>query len=494
MSNKMILAIDQGTTGSRAILCSASGKIKSSAYQEFTQIYPRPGWVEHNLSEILSSVRNVIRKAVTAAHISAEQIHAIGITNQRETIAVWDRATGKPVGNAIVWQDRRTEGICAALKKKGIENFARRKTGLFFDPYFSGTKLKWLFEKRSDLRRRAKNGSLCVGTIDSWILFHLTGKRVHATDFTNASRTLLFDLKAKNWDRALLEIFNVPLACLPQAKASGARFGSVKSFAPLKDGTPIHAIMGDQQAALYGQGCYQKGTSKNTYGTGCFLLVNLGSKLILSKAGLVTTIACDKAGKPVYAMEASIFMGGAAIQWLRDGLRLIQHAKETEKISRDVKTDGQVVLIPAFTGLGAPYWRPDARGAIFGLTRGTTREAIVKATVNAIAHQVQSVFDIIRKESGVKIKALKVDGGATANAYLMEYQAGLLGIPILRSSVAESTAWGAAKLAGHASGLWPNLKSMDRIVKYHKFVPKMQSTQRQAAIHTWNEAIQKLIA
>src|SRR3989338_5155332 len=369
-----VLAIDQGTTGSRAILYSNHGTIKGSAYKEFRQYYPQPGWVEHDAAEIVASIKHVIAEALRKANISAKAIGAIGITNQRETIVLWDRKSGTPLGRAVVWQDRRTEALCHALRKEGYEDSVRQKTGLFFDPYFSGTKLRWSFDHEPGMKRKARSGALCVGTVDSWLLANLTGQSVHAPDYTNASRTLLFDIRRKKWDTDLLRIFHVPKSVLPVALPSNSRFGVTKNFAPLPNGIPIHSLLGDQQAALYGQSCYAPGTSKTTYGTGCFLLVNLGTRLVHSKSGLVTTIACDHKGDPVYALEASIFIGGAAIQWLRDGLKLIKRARETEAIARRTRDSGGVVVVPAFTGLGAPYWRPDVRGAIFGITRGTTRE------------------------------------------------------------------------------------------------------------------------
>jgi len=493
MPKKYLLAIDQGTTGSRAILYTSEGRIKAQAYQEFRQYYPRQGWVEHDATEIVTSVRNVIARALRKANATSQSIHAIGITNQRETVVFWDRKTGTPAGRAIVWQDRRTSDLCQQLRRAKLEPFVRKKTGLFFDPYFSGTKLRWSFDHHSALRRRAKSGALCVGTIDSWLLFQMTGRRVHATDFTNASRTLLFDLRRRSWDEKLLRIFHVPHGVLPEALPSNSAFGTTRNFAPLPNGVPICGILGDQQAALYGQGCYEPGTSKNTYGTGCFLLVNLGKRFLHSKSGLVTTIACDEKGNPVYAMEASIFIAGAAIQWLRDGLKLIEQAQETEQIARNVHDTQGVVVIPAFTGLGAPYWRPDVRGAIFGITRGTSREVIIKATLDSIAYQVQEVFDLIRRESGVRIPALKVDGGASQNCYLMQFQSDLLGVPILRAEKSEATAWGVAKLAGISSGFWKSLKGVDRKIRYKRFVPKMRSQERRQAIKQWQQAIQRLI-
>jgi glycerol kinase len=494
LPSQYILAIDQGTTGSRALFYDVRGEIKSQAYREFRQYYPRPGWVEHNASEILTSIQTVIRQAMRAGRISARQIAAIGVTNQRETVVVWNRQTGKPLGRAIVWQDRRTEALCQLLKKQGFETDVRRRTGLFFDPYFSGSKLRWLFEQDPRLGQMARAGKLCVGTMDSWILFHLTGRQVHATDFTNASRTLLFNIQSMSWDPRLVRLFRVPKGALPKALPSNANFGQTKNFKPLPNGIPIHAMIGDQQSALFGQGCYSRGTSKNTYGTGCFLLVNLGKRLLRSRSGVVTTVACDEKGDPAYAMEASIFIAGAAIQWLRDGLKLIKKAPETEQIARRTRELSDVVVIPAFTGLGAPHWRPDVRAAIMGITRGTTRDMITKATLDSVALQVCEVFDVIRKESKIRIPALKVDGGASQNAYLMQLQADLLGVPILQSNTTEATAWGAAKLAGLSCGFWRTPRKVDQKARYKWFRPKMRVAERNALVSRWDRAIRQLTA
>jgi glycerol kinase len=370
----------------------------------------------------------------------------------------------------------------------------RKKTGLLLDPYFSGTKLRWFLDHHPSLKQKAKAGTLAFGTMDSWLLYRLTGKSVHATDFTNASRTLLFNIKTKKWDRELCRLLRVPEAMLPEAKPSGSFFGATKNCPPLVNGIPIYALIGDQQAALFGQGCYEPGSSKNTYGTGCFMLLNTGKRFVLSRSGLLTTLACDRKGNPVYALEGAIFIAGAAIQWLRDGLKIIAKASETEQIALKTPTSDDVVVVPAFTGLGAPYWRADVRGAIFGLTRGTTREMVVKATLDSIAFQVKEVFDLMRKESSVRIPALKVDGGASQNQYLMQLQSDLINAPVLRSSSAESTAWGAAKLAGWASGFWPDLKRIDQKTLYKRFSPKMKDSERQTRLKRWQEAIQRLIS
>ncbi|MBI4372983.1 MAG: glycerol kinase GlpK [Candidatus Omnitrophica bacterium] len=493
-SKQYILSIDQGTTGSRAIIYNAKGAPKASAYQEFNQYYPKPGWVEHDPLEILSSVQAVIGRALNAARISGKQIQAIGITNQRETAVLWERSSGRPIGRAIVWQDRRTDALCRALKRKGLEPLIRKKTGLLLDPYFSGTKLRWRFDAEPALKKRAQRNEVCFGTIDSWLLYHLTGKSVHATDFTNASRTLLFDLKRKQWDSKLCKLFHVPKSILPQAKPSNSSFGVSQNFKPLPDGIPIRAMMGDQQAALFGQSCYAAGDSKNTYGTGCFLLLNVGSHFTLSRAGLLTTIACNEKGNPVYALEGSIFIAGAAIQWLRDGLQIIDDAAESETIAKRTPDAGDVVVIPALTGLGAPYWRADVRGAIFGITRGTTQQMIIKATLDSIAFQVTEIFNLMVQESGVRIRALKVDGGASQNRYLMQFQANLLNVPVLKTPLSESTAWGAAKLAGLSSGFWANVRSLDRKVRYERFRPQLAALSRKRLLGRWKESIKRLIS
>lgn len=494
MSESFVLSIDQGTTGTRAILYAQTGRLKASAYQEFKQYYPKPGWVEHDAHEILNSVAHVISEVLKKTSVRPAQIQSIGITNQRETIVLWDRLTGRAIAKSIVWQDRRTSDLCVSLKKRGLERELSQKTGLRLDPYFSGTKLRWFFDHHPAAYRRAQNGRVLFGTIDSWLLYHLTGKKVHATDLTNASRTLLFNIRKKRWEQDLCKILKTPINCVPDVKTSNSLFGYTRNFRPLPDGIPIHAVMGDQQAALYGQGCYGAGDSKNTYGTGCFLLVNLGSQFVRSKFGLLTTLACDQNGSPVYALEGSIFIGGAAIQWLRDGLKLIKSAQETEAVAQKVTSQDEVVVVPAFTGLGAPYWRPDVRGAIFGITRGTTREMIIKATVDSIALQVHDVLRAIIQEAGIRIPALKVDGGATRNGYLMQLQSDLLRVPVLRSDLMESTAWGVAKLAGYASGFWSDLGRLDRSVHYDIFRPKMRLTNRKHLLERWNQAIRQLIS
>ncbi len=493
MKPRAVLAIDQGTTGTRAILFDQKASPISSAYQEFSQIYPQPGWVEHDPVEIWKSCRAVINQALAKSRLEASAIEAIGITNQRETTILWDKGTGKPVHPAIVWQDRRTAHFTSGLRKLGYEPVIREKTGLVLDPYFSASKIRWLFDHIPGLRRRADRGKIAFGTIDAWLLWKLTGGKVHATDFTNASRTLLFNIKTRQWDPALLKIFKIPEAILPEVKNSGSCFGYTRDPNSLSKGIPITAMMGDQQAALYGQSCYEKGQAKNTYGTGCFLMMNLGTQFKKPPFGLLATLACDEEGKSSYALEGAIFIAGAAIQWLRDGLGFFRHARETEKLARKVPDSGGVVVIPALTGLGSPYWNPHVRGMMTGLTRGTRREHIIRATLESLAHQTADVMELMEKYSGHSVQELKVDGGATANKWLMQYQADLLNLPVLASERAESTAWGAAKLAGHSVGFWPSLKRIDGRQKHRKFAPKMKPADRNKSRLIWKREIKRLL-
>ncbi len=492
-SSNFILAIDQGTTGTRALLYDIRGRIAGSAYQEFRQHYPRPGWVEHDALEIFRSTLKVISQALTRAWASSSQIVAIGITNQRETTVLWDKKTGRPVSRAIVWQDRRTAELCEKLKSRGFESFFRNRTGLVLDPYFSGTKIRWLLDEFAGLKRRADRGDILFGTIDTWLLWNLTGGKAHATDATNASRTLLLNLKKAAWDPEILKLLKIPRAILPEVHASAFSYGRTAAIGPLVKGIPISALVGDQQGALYGQGCYRMGEMKNTYGTGCFLVMNEGKHYRLPTEGLLGTLACDDQGKPVYALEGAVFIAGAAVQWLRDGLGLIRKAQETEKIALRLKDTGGVVVVPAFVGLGAPHWNPNVRGAIFGLTRGTRREHLIKATLDSIAYQTADVFEAMSRAIGKRPRYLKVDGGAAANNYLMQFQADLLGVPVLRSDQTESTAWGAAKLAGVASGFWKNVKKVDRFRYYRKFLPRMGPAERSKKISSWREAVDKLL-
>lgn len=487
---KYILALDQGTTGSRAILFDENGKTVASAYREFKQYFPKPGWVEHDAREIWRSCETVIRETVRKSGVDPRTILAIGITNQRETTVMWDRATSRPVHRAIVWQCRRTSDICRAFKKH--EPMIRRKTGLVLDPYFSGTKIKWLLDHVPGLRGKARTGRVAFGTIDSWLIWKLTGGRSHVTDLTNASRTLLLNIKTKKWDPELLKTFGVPVQVLPELQLSGALFGTTQKIAGLPAGIPIAGVMGDQQAALYGQGCYEAGTSKNTYGTGCFIMMNTGKKLVYSKEGLLTTLACDFKGRSVYALEGAVFIGGAVVQWLRDGLKVLTSSAETEKAVRGLKNTGGVYVVPAFVGLGAPYWKSDARGLISGITRGTTMPHIIRACLEAIAYQSRDVFDVMQKAFGGSIRELKVDGGACKNDLLMQFQADILGSKILRPKLIELTARGVAHLAGVTMGLWK--KSHD-LRKQHQvdrvFSPSMKPGKRTKLYQGWQKAVER---
>ncbi|MBI3616263.1 MAG: glycerol kinase GlpK [Candidatus Omnitrophica bacterium] len=484
-----ILAIDQGTTGTRAILYSQSGRPVAQSYQEIHQHFPKPGWVEHDPQELWSSTLRVIQRALAAARIRPGAVAAIGITNQRETTILWDRKTGRPVHRAIVWQDRRTAQICRELKS--LEPYFRRVTGLVLDPYFSGTKITWLLRQNSSIRRAAAQGRLAFGTVDSWLLWKLTGGKIHATDLTNASRTLLLDLKSGEWHPPILKTLGIPAQLLPQVHPSNHRFGVTGAVGPLPAGIPIAGIAGDQQAALFGQGCVEPGSVKNTYGTGCFLLMNTGQKLVRSSHGLITTAACDSKGQPAFALEGSVFIAGAAVQWLRDGLKLIQNAAETEKLARSVADTGGVYLVPAFVGLGAPYWRPDARGLICGLTRGTGRAQIARAALEAIAYQSQEVLYAMERDTDLSLRFLKVDGGAVKNNFLLQFQSDLSGVPVIRPKIIETTALGAAQLAGLSIGFW-NLKDLARMRSVGRtFHPIWNKSKREAALAGWSAAVRR---
>lgn len=489
-----VLSIDQGTTGSRAILYDPHGRRIASAYQEFRQFFPRPGWVEHDAGEIWQSVLSVIAKSLRFARLPASSIAAIGITNQRETTVLWHRPSGRPLTQAIVWQDRRTADLCERLKARGFEKTVRRKTGLVLDPYFSGTKVAWLLGHHRRLRQKGKKGEILFGTIDSWLLWKLSGGKVHATDLTNASRTLFLNIRNRAWDTELLSMLGVPASMLPEVRESGSFFGRTVSGGPLRAGIPIHAMMGDQQAALYGQSCYRKGEMKNTYGTGCFVVMNAGRTLARVPEGLLATLACDEKGKSVYALEGSIFVAGAALQWLRDGLNFFKKASETDRLARAIPDSGGVVVIPALAGLGAPYWRADVRGAITGLTRGTRREHIVRATLESLAHQTADVVEYMEKGIGRRIREMRVDGGATANRFLMQFQADLLGIPIWVSKRMESTAWGVAKLAGSAAGVWSPRSLEERRESYQRYSPRREQRGRMLSLRrAWKREIHRLL-
>ena len=484
---KYILALDQGTTSSRAIVFDHQGAIVATAQQEFRQIFPQPGWVEHDANEIWASQSGVATTALQKANLSATDIAAIGITNQRETTVVWDRATGRPICNAIVWQDRRTAGACDRLRKAGHAAMIRRKTGLVVDAYFSGTKLQWILKHVPGAMKRARAGQLAFGTIDSWLVWNLTGGRVHVTDVSNASRTMLFNLKTCDWDDELLKLFGIPRSLLPTVRDSSEVYGDCTLWG---GAIPIAGIAGDQQAALFGQVCTRPGMVKNTYGTGCFMLMNTGTKPIASRHNLLTTVAWRVDGRTEYALEGSIFIAGAVVQWLRDGLGLVKTAAEIEALAAQVTDNGGVYLVPAFAGLGAPHWDQYARGLVAGITRGTTSAHLARAALEGIAYQVHDVLHAMQSDSGIKLKELRVDGGACANNLLMQFQADLLGVPVVRPRVSETTALGAAYLAGLAVGYWKNTAEIaaqwqaDR-----RFVPAMKSPQRKTLLAGWNKAL-----
>src|ERR1700712_1347050 len=484
-----ILALDQGTTSSRAIVFDRMGQIRSVAQKEFTQIFPLPGWVEHDPNEIWSTQAGVAAEATVKMGINGTNIKAIGITNQRETTIVWDRTTGEPVYNAIVWQDRRTAAFCDQLKNDGHTDLIRAKTGLVIDAYFSGSKIRWILDNVAGARAKADAGELAFGTVDSWLVWKFTRGKVHATDVTNASRTMLFNIQTLEWDKELLEIFNIPASMLPEVKQSSEIYGETATTV-FASKIPIAGIAGDQHAALFGQMCIDNAMVKNTYGTGCFMLMNIGSKFIASKNNLLTTIAWKIDGKVQYAFEGSIFIGGAVVQWLRDGLGIIKAAAEVETLALSVNDTGGVYFVPAFAGLGAPYWDPNARGTIVGLTRGTTSGHIARAAIEAIAYQTVDVLKAMEADSGLKIKELRVDGGATANNLLMQFQADLLGCKVIRPHVVETTALGAAYLAGLAVGYWNNVEEIQQQWRTERdFVPVENTAAVQQAMAGWKRAV-----
>jgi glycerol kinase len=492
MAHELVMAIDQGTTGSRAIIIDRSGKILGSAYSEFRQIFPKPGWVEHDAEEIWKVTAQVIAQAVRKTAIDAKRIAAIGITNQRETTVIWDRKTGKPIYHAIVWQCRRTADICQELKRKGYENKFRQKTGLVVDAYFSGTKIKWLLDHVQGARARAKKGELAFGTIDSWLIYKLSGGKAHVTDYTNASRTLIFNIEKKQWDAELLDILNIPAELLPRVLPSSGEFAKT-ACRELPAGIPIAGVAGDQQAALFGQACFEKGLAKNTYGTGCFMLSYLGDQLVRSRSGLLTTLACDPKGKPAYALEGSIFITGAAIQWLRDQLQVIAKASETEAVARSVPDTAGVYFVPAFVGLGAPYWDMNARGGILGLTRGANRSHIIRAALESIAYQTRDLVLAMENDLGAGVKELRVDGGASQNNFLMQFQADILGVAVNRPVMVETTALGAGYLAGMGVGLWKDSSVVKKLRKVSAvYRPKMKAKERRVLYKGWLHAVAKV--
>jgi glycerol kinase len=491
MSNPaFILAIDQGTTGSAAAVVDAQGNVRSKVKKEYRQIFPKPGWVEHDPEDIWSSVLDTVASALAQAKISGRDIAAIGITNQRETSILWDRKSGRAAANAIVWQDRRTADFCAGLKKAGLEKVFRHKTGLLLDPYFSGTKIRWLLDHVPGLRAQAKKRDIAFGTVDSFLLWRLTGGAVHATDVSNASRTLLMDLKTLAWDADLCAIMRVPMNILPRIAPSIGLFGKTSNVPGLPDDIPITAMAGDQQAALFGQACFDVGEAKCTFGTGSFLLLNIGSKPVLSRSGCVTTVAWQWAGKTTYALEGSAFVCGAAVQWLRDGLGLIAASAEMESLATSVGDCGGVYFVPALAGLGAPHWNPDARGLIGGLTRGTTKAHVARATLEGIALQNADLLLAMQKDTKKKIKSLKVDGGAAVNDFLMQMQADFLGVSCVRPQVVETTSAGAAFMAGLGAGVWKDFDEIRRVWKKDRqFNPSLSPKKRAERLHLWQEQV-----
>jgi len=490
---KYILAIDQGTTGSRANIYNKSGKKIASAYQEFPQYFPQPGWVEHSPEEIWKSVYSTIQKVLKK--VPPASIAAIGITNQRETTIVWDAVTGKPVYNAIVWQCRRTAARCDKLKNsKKEQTLFKKRTGLPIDAYFSATKIEWILKNVPGAKKKAKEGRLRFGTTDSWILWKLTGGSVHATDYTNASRTMLFNIEKKKWDDRILKKFSIPKKILPEVKKSSGLFGKTVKIGKLSAGVPVSGIAGDQQAALFGQTCFEPGSIKNTYGTGCFVLMNTGKKRPVSKCGLIVTLGCGSSGEPVYVLEGAIFIAGAAIQWLRDQLKLLKAAFDSDEMAKSISHNEGVYFVPALVGMGAPYWDQDARGVISGLTRGTTPSHVVRAALEAMCYQTKDVMEAMCKDSGIKIKDLKVDGGAVVNNFLCQFQADILDMDVTRPKEIEITSLGAAYLAGLAIGYWKNSSEIKKCWKKDKvFRPKMSKKTARKLYGAWQEAVKKAL-
>jgi len=486
-----VLAIDQGTTSSRALVFNREGVALGTAQQEFEQHFPQSGWVEHSPEDLWETTRRVATAAVAEANLAVSDLAAVGLTNQRETTLLWERSTGRPLAPAVVWQDRRTAPLCRALKQKGLEPLIRRKTGLLLDPYFSGTKLAWLLDHLPGARRRAEQGELAFGTVDTWLLWQLTGGTVHATDVTNASRTLLLDLRTGQWDDRLLRLFRIPREVLPEIKASSGLFGEVTTIPSLR-GVPITGVAGDQHAALFGQACFKAGMAKNTYGTGCFLLLHTGTKPVLSKNRLLTTIAwkLGENGPLEYALEGSVFIGGAVVQWLRDGLGLIEQSSEIESLVAGAADNGGVYFVPAFTGLGAPHWDTDARGAIFGLTRGTRGSHVARAAVESIAYQVNDLLSAMQADAGRRLRELRVDGGATRNDALLQFQSDLLRVPVVRPRTTETTALGAAFLAGLAVGFWKDQREIASLWSAdHTFNAQAKPAVMRGLRQGWDDAV-----
>ena len=490
MTEKFIMALDQGTTSSRAILFDKNGNIFHSAQQEFPQYFPQSGWVEHNPEQIWSSVLSCIATVLSEKNLRADQIAGIGITNQRETTVVWDKHTGKPIYNAIVWQSRQTADICEELKGRGLNDTFRDKTGLLIDAYFSGTKVKWILDNVEGAREKAENGDLLFGTIDTWIIWKLTKGNVHVTDYSNASRTLMFNIYDLKWDEELLDILGVPASMLPEVRPSSEVYGVTDADQFFGQEIAIAGIAGDQQAALFGQACFEQGMVKNTYGTGCFMLMNTGETAVKSEHGLLTTIAWGLDGKVTYALEGSIFVAGSAIQWLRDGLRMFRKAEESEAYAARITSSEGVYVVPAFVGLGTPYWDSEVRGAVFGLTRGTEKEHFIRATLESLAYQTRDVLSAMEADSNIPLNTLRVDGGAVKNNFLMQFQSDLLNVPVDRPVVNETTALGAAYLAGLAVGYWESLEDISNYWNLdRKFEPVMSEQEREDLYTGWGKAV-----
>ncbi|GAE36234.1 glycerol kinase GlpK [Halalkalibacter akibai] len=491
MEQKYILSLDQGTTSSRAILFDHTGKIVGVEQKEIQQIFPKSGWVEHNANEIWASILAVISGVLLKTEVSPKEVASIGITNQRETAVVWDKHTGKPVYNAIVWQSRQTADICETLKNQGYEKMVREKTGLLIDPYFSGTKVKWILDHVEGAREKALNGDLLFGTIDTWLIWKLTGGERHVTDYSNASRTLMYNIYDLKWDDDLLAMLDVPKTMLPEVRPSSEIYGKTVSYHFFGTEVPIGGAAGDQQAALFGQTCFDEGMVKNTYGTGCFMLMNTGQQAVKSEQGLLTTLAWGVDGKVEYALEGSIFVAGSAIQWLRDGLRMIKSAKDTEEYAKRITSSEGVYVVPAFVGLGTPYWDSDVRGAIFGLTRGTEKEHFIRATLESLAYQTKDVLAAMETDSNIAVKALRVDGGAVANDFLMQFQSDMLDVPVERPAIQETTALGAAYLAGLAVGFWKDKEEIKKQWELNqRFEANMVKTEKDALYAGWKKAVQ----
>lgn len=488
---KYILSLDQGTTSSRAIIFNKDGDIVHIAQKEFTQYFPKPGWVEHNANEIWGSILAVIASALTESGIQPSQIAGIGITNQRETTVVWDKETGKPIYNAIVWQSRQTQDICKELNEKGYEETVRDKTGLLIDAYFSGTKVKWILDHVEGSRERAEKGELLFGTIDTWLIWKLSGGEAHVTDYSNASRTLMYNIYDLKWDQELLDMLNVPAAMLPEVRPSSEVYAHTASHHFFGQEVPIAGAAGDQQSALFGQACFEDGMAKNTYGTGCFMLMNTGEKAVKSENGLLTTIAWGINGKVEYALEGSIFVAGSAIQWIRDGMRMLKDAKDSESYAERVESTDGVYVVPAFVGLGTPYWDSDVRGAVFGITRGTSKEHFIRATLESLAYQTKDVLSAMEADSGISLKKLRVDGGAVKNNFLMNFQSDMLGVPVERPVINETTALGAAYLAGIAVGFWESQDNISKKWKLDKeFNATMPEGDRMKLYGGWKKAVE----